>query len=291
MIRGIDFYNYCFEEIERHSNIEIVYGDLDMARSHKEGTLIMLDGKKYDLDEAIIFNSISGFEKIDTAKTKLLQHFKGWVIETAEPIFDPAIATIMDFRVHQDNGTSFAYVLPFSKTKALVEYTLFSKKILEQSQYDAELKNYLEEFYKLNKYSVLETEFGVIPMTDEKYKFQHLYFFNIGTAGGQTKASSGYTFQFIQKQSQEIADCLANNYSLFTILPAPKRFRFYDNTLLHILYHNKLSGKKIFTSLFQKNKPQAVLRFLDNETTLSEELKIISTLPTIPFLKAAINQL
>jgi lycopene beta-cyclase len=70
-----------------------------------------------------------------------------------------------------------------------------------------------------------------------------------------------------------------------------KRFRFYDNTLLHILYYEKLPGHEIFTQLFQKNKPQEVLRFLDNESSLTDELKIISTLPTWPFLKAAIKQL
>jgi len=42
--------------------------------------------------------------------------------------------------------------------------------------------------------------------------------------------------------------------------------------------------------MFEKNDPVQVLRFLDNESTLTEELKIISTLPTLPFLKAAINQ-
>jgi lycopene beta-cyclase len=79
--------------------------------------------------------------------------------------------------------------------------------------------------------------------------------------------------------------------SLSGIRPAPARFRFYDNTLLHILYYNTLPGKKIFTRLFQSNKPQKVLEFLDNESNLSSELKIISTLPFWPFLKAATAQL
>ena len=291
MIRGIDFYNYCYSEISRQKNIEIVYGNVQMARSHKKGTSIIIDNKSYDLEDAIIFNSIPGLENRPAGKIKLLQHFKGWVIESPKPVFDPAIALIMDFRVHQGHGTTFAYVLPFSETKALVEYTLFTKALLEQRQYDDELKKYLFDFYDLTEFTISETEFGVIPMTDTKYEFKGQYTFNIGTAGGQTKASSGYTFQFIQKQSQQIADCIANGDTLFTLFHPPKRFRFYDNTLLHILYNNKLQGKKIFTSLFQKNKPQDVLKFLDNETSLKDELKIISTLPTWPFLKAALNQI
>ena len=289
MIRGIDFYNYCFEEIRKHKNIEIVYGDLKTANGHREGTTIVLNDITYNLSNSIIFNSIPYPSKQGTIK--LLQHFKGWVIESSKEIFDPGQATIMDFRVPQDHGTTFVYVLPFNRTTALIEYTLFTKQLLQPEQYDKALKNYINIFLKLQDYRVKEEEFGIIPMTNEELSFHGQWGeFNIGSAGGQTKASSGYTFQFIQKQSQQIADCLAKGDSLFTIFDPPKRFRFYDNTLLHILYNNKLQGKKIFTSLFQKNKPQTVLRFLDNETTFKEELKIISSLPTWPFLKAALKQ-
>jgi lycopene beta-cyclase len=70
-----------------------------------------------------------------------------------------------------------------------------------------------------------------------------------------------------------------------------KRFHFYDSVLLNILLNRKLSGEKIFSTLFKRNKPQQVLRFLDNESSLGDELKIISTLPTWPFLKAALKQI
>ena len=70
---------------------------------------------------------------------------------------------------------------------------------------------------------------------------------------------------------------------------APKRFHFYDTILLNILQKKAYPGKDIFVELFKKNKPQAVLRFLDNESSLKSELKIISSLPKWPFLKAAIN--
>lgn len=289
MIRGIDLYNYCFSEINRHSNMEIVYGDLKMVRGHRDGTTIILNDKEYNLDHSTVFNSIPHDPK--PGSIKLLQHFKGWVIQSPKECFNPDEATVMDFRVHQDHGTTFVYILPFTKTTALVEYTLFTKELLQPQQYDVELKKYLHDFLQLEEYSIKEEEFGIIPMTNEALSFQGNGDFNIGTAGGQTKASSGYTFQFIQKQSQQITACLLAQNSLFTIPDPPKRFRFYDNVLLHILYYNKLQGKEVFTSLFEKNKPQSVLRFLDNESSLAEELKIISTLPTLPFLKAALKQL
>jgi len=266
-----------------------VYGNLSYAKNHRDGATIVIDGRQHLQEDTVIFNSIP--KQTSSANLKLLQHFKGWIIETDNPVFNSTEATFMDFRVHQVHGTTFAYILPFSTTKALVEYTLFTKNVLKEEQYDEELRNYIGQVLDISDYKILETETGIIPMTDEPFYFYDDGAYQIGTAGGQTKASSGYTFQFIQKQSQKITDCLISNKSLSEIRGMPKRFRFYDNTLLHILYHNTLPGKKIFTRLFQNNIPQDVLKFMDNETNTKEELKIISSLPPWPFLKAAIKQI
>jgi lycopene beta-cyclase len=283
MIRGIDFYQYCFAEIERHSNVAVIYGEISLMADGK----LLLDNEPIDTGDAIIFNSIYNPEPINKKTIRLLQHFKGWLIKTEDPVFDPSKASFMDFRVHQRNGTGFAYVLPFSTTHALVEYTLFSKSLLAPAEYDSELKDYIEQNLGCKNYTVKETEFGVIPMTNEKFKIYKGHVLHIGTAGGQTKASSGYTFQFIQKQSQQIVDALVSGKPLSSVRATPARFRFYDHTLLYLLYHDKVRGNEIFSTLFKKNKPQRVLRFLDNESSLGEEIGIISSLPVWPFLIAA----
>ncbi|TMI88894.1 MAG: lycopene cyclase [Bacteroidetes bacterium] len=292
MIRGIDLYQHCFSEIEQNKNIDLFYGEVVQTLVHKDEVTFHINGEMVRFDNAIIFNSILSKETNAPGIINLVQHFKGWVIETSQAAFDPTKAIFMDFRVDQKNDTTFAYLLPLSTTKALVEYTLFSKEILEDLVYDTELKSYVENILQLKDYKVAEKEFGVIPMTNRTFSFYDSgQRYNIGTAGGQTKASSGYTFQFIQKQSQLIVDSLIQGTSLKEIPSTPKRFRFYDDTLLHILYHRKLQGKEIFARMFEKNDPLQVLKFLDNESTLSEELKIISTLPTFPFLKSALKQL
>ena len=124
-------------------------------------------------------------------------------------------------------------------------------------------------------------------MTNYQFPLHHQQVINIGTAGGQTKASSGYTFQFIQKHSAAIVKRLIAGESP-VIKPPTRRHRFYDSVLLKILAEERMPGDKIFTTLFKKNKVTDVFRFLDNETSITDDLKIISTLPTIPFLKAAI---
>lgn len=295
MIRGIDFYNYCFSEIAGNRNIDIVYGKIGSIIYDQQGISIEIDNVIQRFQHTTVFNSFSQDNKQDSINSKkdinLLQHFKGWIIETLHPVFDPGKATFMDFRVRQDRGTTFVYVLPFSETKALVEYTLFTKDILKDEEYNSELSAYLKKFLKIADYKVIEEEFGVIPMTTRKFHFNTGNTYNIGTAGGQTKASSGYTFQFIQKQARLIIECLLSPHKTLSEIPeTSNRFLFYDKVLLDVLHNNRATGKEIFTALFKKNKPQQVLKFMDNETSFKEELNIISSLPTFPFLKAAIKQ-
>jgi lycopene beta-cyclase len=288
MLRGIDFYDYCFDKIKTQKNIDIIYGAVEELKSRDE-TFIKLNGQK--ITAQYIFNSIL-FEKPQLKKNEyyLLQHFKGQIIETVNPIFDINAATFMDFRIHQQYGTSFVYVMPFTDTKALVEYTLFTRDLLQLKQYDDELKSYVNKFLQTNSYTITDEEFGIIPMTNHKFPAHTNNIIYIGTAGGQTKASSGYTFRFIQKHAAAITEQLIKKNNPF-VNGSSKRFGFYDSVLLNILNSNKLPGDQIFTHMFKKNKPQQVLRFLDNETALAEEIKIFSTLPTLPFLKSALKQL
>ena len=222
----------------------------------------------------------------------LLQHFKGWLIETNENIFDERIATFMDFRVSQQKGTTFVYVLPVSKNKALIEYTLFSEEVLDQQDYDSELSNYIQSFLGIKNYTVMHTEFGVIPMTSYTFSKGDERIINIGTAGGQTKASSGYTFQFIQKHSDKIIDALVHGKDPLLTTPfTDKRFSLYDRIFLNVLHNKKMSCDKLFAQLFKNNSPQKVLKFLDNETSLAEELKIMNSVPLSKFLPASLKEI
>jgi lycopene beta-cyclase len=293
MIRGIDFYNYCFDKINACSNIDVQYGTISNPHYHKEGIVMTIDGVARQFGHATVFNSIWREETIrQQSSIYLLQHFKGWIIETAAPAFNSSEAILMDFRMPQTHGTTFAYLLPLTASSALVEYTLFSDKLLEAGAYKKGLTEYIEQRLGITAYTVTAEEFGVIPMTNAEFPWYANGVFHIGTAGGQTKASSGYTFQFIQKQTAAIVQSLLDGKldKERRPLPTPHRFHFYDSVLLHILVNKKLGGDAIFTRLFEKNTAQAVFKFLDNETTLAEELSIIKCLPTGVFLRAAFAQ-
>ena len=131
----------------------------------------------------------------------LKQHFIGLTIETDQDVFDTNSVRFMDFSVAQKNNTRFMYVLPFSKRKALIEYTLFSKDELSEEEYEKSIFDYIKNDLKLSKFQLIEKEQGVIPMTT--YPFENKNsgnYIKLGTAGGWTRASTGYTFKNIERK-------------------------------------------------------------------------------------------
>ena len=291
MIRGIDFYNYVLNAASSKNNITFITGHVQAVANDVSTARVIVDGESYRA--TYVFNSII-FNKpsVPNRKYYLLQHFKGWMIETAAPVFEDGKATLMDFRVSQRHGTTFVYVLPLSSNKALIEYTLFTKDTLPMQEYNTALNAYIAQYLSITDYKVIEEEYGIIPMTNIDFPKHEGRIINIGTAGGQTKASSGYTFNFIQKHVRSITEHLLKdelpvwNGSFFD-----KRFKLYDSTLLNILSNNKLGGDRVFADLFKKNEPARVLRFLDNESSLEDELNIMGSVPSQIFMKAALQEI
>lgn len=293
MIQGIDFYQFVLSFAKNFDNVTFKYEKVTNILSDQDSATVETDRGSYSAN--YIFNSTSLFNPDINTKNSLLQHFTGWVIKTDEPTFDSKVGTLMDFSVSQKNGATFMYVLPTSSTEALVEYTLFSEKVLEKNEYKTALENYIKNDLQINDYEITHTEFGVIPMSLAKFDRNPnagKRIINMGTAGGFTKASSGYTFQFVQKNSELIIKNLRNNEDP----NVEKTFRdgmyeWYDRTLLEVILSGKLAGKDIFALMFKKLSPEKILKFLGNESSFLDDIKIMSTLPIKPFLLGGIKQL
>lgn len=286
MIRGIDFYRYCFDAISTQKNITIAYGQVTAMHSCQQETWLRLDGQQ--ITAGTIFSSIPVQPVLKKKEHYLQQHFKGWIIETDKPLFDPGQATLMDFRVSQQHGTTFVYVMPFSPNRALVEYTLFTKNLLLAHQYDEGLQDYISNFLHCSGYQVLDEEFGVIPMTNHRFPTHHHNVIYLGTAGGQTKASSGYTFGFIQKHTAALVQELISGRHKRLYSP---RYHFYDSVLLNVLTTGKAAGASIFTEMFKKNPTGRIFRFLDNESSMTDDIKVIAAFRVWPFLRAGLQEL
>ena len=293
MIRGIDFYKHVMDFASSFDNVDFKYTDIEKIDAKGDKAQVKTGSGTYTAP--FVFNSTALFHPEMNPENSLLQHFVGWVIRTDQPVFDEKVGTLMDFRLDQKHGTTFMYVLPTSSTEALIEYTLFTEKVLEKEEYESALKDYIRDYLNLESYEILHTEFGIIPMSLARFESSPKgsgSIINIGTAGGFTKASSGYTFQFIQKNTESILEALKKGKSPnVTTGFREQMYQWYDRTLLDVLIENKMEGREVFARIFRKRSPSSILAFLGNESSAWEDLQIMSSLPILPFLTSGIKQL
>lgn len=288
-MRSVDFSTTILERAADHPTVDLLEADInEFDHSGNHGTVHTSKGT-YQADW--IFQSAlkpPGFydQKVDIS---LKQHFLGVEIETKEPIFDPNKVTLMDFDTSQKHGLTFFYVLPFSETKALVEYTFFTENILSDEEYRAGIDTHLLERYSLGKsdYTISREEKGAIPMEDRHYPaWYNPRVMNIGTVGGLTKPSTGYTFTRIHRHCASIVNALEKGQEPPTSNSSTYRFRVYDMMLLSILNENPIEGVRIFRELFKRNSFDKILKFLEEKTHFGDEIAIFSSLPYTPFFKA-----
>ena len=290
LIRSRDLYSWVFAEIDRHPNIDISYGAIESVKNDGEQAVVLQEGTRFV--GSYVFSSLISDKMNNKRRGHYLdQRFKGWWIWSKEDVFDESTATLMDFRVPQDGCTSFVYMLPVSPRRALVEYTQFTDSTATNSDYDSRLQLYMRTFYSNLDFVVETEESGNIPMTNHRFPSQDGRIIYVGTAGGQTKPSTGYTFQFIQSHSDRLVDAIRETGSPAISNSVPGRFQFYDSVLLRVLLEGKVEGRKIFTTLFRENDISDIFRFLDNSTRLQDELRILSSLPKRLFTKAAFREL
>ncbi len=291
MLRGIDFYQHYTNKIKSYRNITWLQDDV--TKIQEKETSVVVSTQTEQFSGQIVFNSIFDYGPLKNQKQYpvLQQHFLGWFVKTEKAVFNEEEATFMDFSIPQKGNTRFMYVLPFSETEALVEYTLFSKTPLKKEEYEQAIVDYLQNDLGIANYEILEKEVGNIPMTSYKFhKHNSNRVMNIGIAGGWAKASTGFTFYNTHKQVNTLVGFLKKEKPL-SLFYKRNKFWFYDVLLLDILDKKNHLGQSIFESLFKKRKPQLILKFLDEDTSIWEDLHIISACPKWPFLKALWNRI
>ncbi len=286
MLRGIDFYKEYLARISTHANITFLQEGVN--RITEIDSLVHVETTQDTYIAKKVFNSIFSLESIVAQKKYpvLQQHFVGWFVKSEHPVFNEDQATFMDFSIPQKGNTRFMYVLPFSPTEALVEYTLFSEKLLPTIDYETAISTYLEDHLNCNSFRIENKERGSIPMTCSDFSNHTTKnIINIGTAGGWAKPSTGFTFKnTFKKTALMVAHLKAGNS--FESFSKKNKFWYYDLLLLDILHRNNAKGHLIFESLFKNRKPGLILKFLDEETSFWEDLTIIAACPKKEFIKA-----
>lgn len=288
MLKALDFYNFAKQALNSNPNFTFIK---DEIAEIEEASDIAV-GKENSYSASHFFDSrITSDYFEDSRSTKIFQHFKGYEIEIDHPLFNPLEFTMMDYRLKFKNSTSFTYVLPISPYKALIEFTFFTPFLVEEDIYDKYLKTYLENILKITDFEVTETEKGVIPMTDYPFhKESSGKVTKIGTAGSWVKGSTGYSFKHTEKKVEKlITNIKQGNAPEHNLLN--NRARFYDAIFLDVLANKNEMGEQLFTDFYSKNTPSEILKYLDEETEIKEEIKIMWSLYHPEFIKAFFRKL
>jgi lycopene beta-cyclase len=285
-IRSIDLYNHL-SQLVSDENIQINREPVIRLESGHQLNQIYTSSQVYN--STYVFDSRPpSYSKITKNCIYLNQSFFGFHIKCEKDVFSESSFEMMNFNVEQNKYTQFIYIIPFSKSEALVELTRFGVDKIDVNY----AKNILDNFIlsHFGKYTSLAEEIGNIPMTNfQNPPSSSPSILKSGTSANLIKPSTGYGFKNMYEFAQQVAAGISTN-NLSNLNKTEKnsraRFRFYDELLLIILMKWPNQGKIIFTTLFQKQPIHTVFSFLDERTSLLQELKIFASLPIFPFLRA-----
>lgn len=216
----------------------------------------------------------------------LLQHFHGVVARTPDPVFEPGVATLMDFRVPQEGGIHFVYVLPFDERTALVEDTWFTGAPRPVPFYEASIRAWLEAHRGVREFETLHAETGAIPMdTRPRALAAGRRVLHLGARAGAARPSTGYAFLEIQRQADVLARALAAREA--DLLPRPprpysRRARFLDRTFVSYIERHPERAPELFVRMFERVRPDALARFLFDGGGWTDAVRVMGVLPALP---------
>ena len=260
---------YCKEKA---SSLGVIISDTSV--STVDGNTVMTDQGPLDADQ--IFDS----RPPAVPKGMMIQSFIGHEVQTQYPVFDPDCATLMDFRCDQSRGIHFIYVLPYSERQALIESTMFSPDIQDDSFYDTAIDTYLREHLGVDQRITLRREKGAIPMGE-------LPIVNdspipIGARGGAIRPSSGYAFAFIQRQIDQI---LAGGKPM----PHKAIDLMMDRIFLAVIRRYPQKAPLLFSRMAQALSGDEMAQFMSGKANMGLRLKVIWAMPKLPFLMALLR--
>ena len=289
MLHALNFYNHAKNKINAKKNFHWITAEVQDA-AHEEWINIKTAGNTYFAKQVFDSQIDPNFYQSKDHYIRLLQHFKGWYLKTDDEVFDPATFVMMDYRIKLKDSTSFIYILPTAKNEALVEFTFFSPNLVDDEVYDEYLNKYVREVLNLSSFSIEKMEQGIIPMSN--YPFHNSSqerILKIGTAGSWIKPSSGYSFKKAERSAHQIVQNIKSGNPVDKGL-YQKKYNIYDTLFLDVLNEYNELGEELFTTMYQKNGIHHIFRFLDEETSLAEDIAIMASFKLKPFMRAILNQ-
>lgn len=220
------------------------------------------------------------------AGSLLLQSFYGREIMLADAANDTVVDVMCDMR-SDANGFVFAYVLPLTPKRILVEITRFSTASYGSAALAPDL-NALLTARGWADAPVLREEFAVLPMglPAEASHCNLVGLVHAGTSAGALRAATGFGFLRIQNWADRCADKIANGQPPITHMPEPRLRAWMDAVFLRALAANPARAPEFFLRLADRVPPASLARFLSDDARWGDILHVMAALPPAPFLSA-----
>ena len=183
------------------------------------------------------------------------------------------------------HGIDFVYILPYARDLALVEVTSFAPCAPERDVFDTWLR---EEIAALaaGHHEVLREERGALPMEVGYHDPAPQGCIRMGLGGGAARPSTGYAFTRIQRQADLVTRALVHGDAIPASLDGPFA-RFMDRVFLQVIQTVPERGPALFESLFRNASRDRLEQFLSGSVHPLDRLSVMASLPTLPFLRAA----
>jgi lycopene beta-cyclase len=287
-VRGADLHAFACRELAAFGNVSWLQGDVQHIEDSPAGASALVDGQTFEADWAFD-NRFRRADAIPVGSDGCLSmRFRGWEIAASRPAFDVSTVSFLDFRTPHKNDIRFFYVLPFSKNRAMVEYTLFSTARLDRWEGETALRDYLRRVWSLDDYTVLRQEAGSLPLTRRVFPRRlGQRVMSIGLKGGRMKPTTGFAYQRIQRDSEAIVKSLLRTGTPWHVPDSPGRYRLYDAVMLEVMEQQGEAIQSVFGALFRRNPIERVFAFLDECAAPWQDAQLIATLPPslfVPYL-------
>lgn len=287
-VPSIKFYAHAENIIAQHQNVTLRRSDnvIDVIPDTNQIEVVTANGSFQT--RLLVDTRIPQSVDLNTATLK--QVFYGLEVEFENHLNQVDAALIMDQMRTDELGFIFNYVLPLGPKSGLFEITRFANDLLAPGSLRGAAFELVDRYGRQNKFKVLREESGVIPMGLPKPPESHdprwIY---AGIGAGSARASTGYTFQRIQRWAAGCASSFIKGDGLTKPEVDPAYMSWMDNTFLRTIQHRPELAPDLFFALASGVTPDQLLRFLTDRPSYSDLMAIIASLPKRPLIRSALE--
>ena len=287
MLPSLNFYHFALSKLQADDRVTWIKSSVSSIIQEKDHVILRTNSETHQVKHCFDSRITIDYNSLGSQSPMVYQPFVGLEVEFDQPVFDTQSFTMMDYQYRKEKNTAFFYVLPTSTTSAMIEYTLFiPDNPSDMEAYVPHIDSYIKTQISPLPYRVNHREEGMIPMSTHPFHNQNTqYITKIGTAGSWVRPSTGYAFKYIEYYVNRVIKNIKTgnrpSHQLFH-----RRHRMMDELLLDLLQHENEIGPWLFDTMYRKVDTPLIFKFLDGNTSLIEDLKIMNSFKWAPFFRA-----